>query len=55
MLGLVLAISTGLLLVQAMWAARTEGATGELHLQATVNLATLTAEGTFVGTICGLS
>lgn len=30
----------------------TDGATGELHLQATVNLATLTADGTFVGTIC---
>jgi hypothetical protein len=28
------------------------GATGELHVQATVNLATLTASGTYVGTIC---
>lgn len=33
----------------------TGGATGELHLQATLDLNTLTAEGTFVGTICGVS
>lgn len=33
----------------------TDGATGELHLQGTVNLANLTAEGTFVGTICGMN
>jgi hypothetical protein len=32
----------------------TSGATGVLHLHGTVNLATLTADGTFVGTICGL-
>jgi hypothetical protein len=32
----------------------TSGATGELHLQATLNLTTLTADGTFVGTVCGL-
>jgi hypothetical protein len=31
------------------------GATGELRVQATVNLATLTASGTYVGTICSAS
>jgi hypothetical protein len=33
----------------------TGGATGQLQLQGTVNFATLSAEGTVVGTVCGLS
>ena len=33
----------------------TGGATGQLELQATANFATLTAGGTIVGTVCGLS
>ena len=33
----------------------TGGASGELQLQGTVNFGTLSAEGTFVGTVCGLS
>jgi hypothetical protein len=33
----------------------TGGASGELQLQGTVNLATLSAEGTIVGTVCGLT
>jgi hypothetical protein len=33
----------------------TGGATGQLELQATANFVTLTAEGTIVGTVCGLS
>jgi hypothetical protein len=32
----------------------TGGATGELQLQGTLNLATLSADGTIVGTVCGL-
>jgi hypothetical protein len=32
----------------------TGGASGELQLQGTVNFATLSAEGTIVGTVCGL-
>lgn len=32
----------------------TGGATGELELQGTLNLGTLSAEGTVVGTVCGL-
>ena len=31
------------------------GATGEIQLQGTVNFGTLSAEGTFTGTVCGLS
>jgi hypothetical protein len=31
------------------------GATGQIQLQGTVNFATLSAEGTFTGTVCGLS
>jgi hypothetical protein len=30
------------------------GATGQLQLQATIDFATLSAEGTIVGTVCGL-
>lgn len=33
----------------------TGGATGQLQLQGTLNLATLSAEGTIVGTVCGVS
>ena len=32
----------------------TSGATGQLQLQGTLNLGTLSAQGAFVGTICGL-
>ena len=32
----------------------TGGATGELELQGTLNLGTLSAQGTVVGTVCGL-
>jgi hypothetical protein len=32
----------------------TGGATGELELQATANFVNLTADGTIVGTVCGL-
>jgi hypothetical protein len=32
----------------------TGGATGELELQGTLNRGTLSAEGTIVGTVCGL-
>jgi hypothetical protein len=32
----------------------TGGATGQLELQATANFVTLTADGTIVGTVCGL-
>jgi hypothetical protein len=31
------------------------GATGEIQLQGTVNFGTLSADGTFAGTVCGLS
>ncbi len=31
------------------------GATGQIQLQGTVDFVTLSAEGTFVGTVCGLS
>jgi hypothetical protein len=30
------------------------GATGQLELQATANFVTLSAQGTIVGTVCGL-
>jgi hypothetical protein len=32
----------------------TSGATGQLELQATANFVNLTADGTIVGTVCGL-